>query len=131
MSINNMNIIPEDLMHAVEQLNETELASFVSRVIALQAQRKAPSLSLAESALLQNINAPFPDAIQRRYDELIALRRTESLTPTEYAELLQLTDIVETFQAKRVEALAELAQLRGKTMRQVMADLGITWPENA
>jgi len=36
-----------------------------------------------------------PDDIQVRYDELIAKRQAETLTPDEYKELLRLTKQIE------------------------------------
>lgn len=105
------------------------MQNFIADIIAFQAKRKASSLPAPEATLLQQINAPLPAVIQQRYTELIALRRKERLTPEEYAELLQLSDHVEAFQTQRVAYLAQLAQLRGKTLPQVMADLGIKTPE--
>ncbi len=129
MPIIKANISSEDLLQAVKQLNEHELESFIADVIAFHAQRKAPHLAETEATLLQHINLPVPDTMQQRYNELIASRRAERLTDEEYAELLRLTDQVEALQAQRVAYLAQLAQLRGKSLTQVMADLGIKTPE--
>ncbi|WP_293091909.1 hypothetical protein [Moorena sp. SIOASIH] len=80
--------------------------------MSLQAQRKAPSLSSDQARLLITINQGLPPDLQNRYDELIEKRRMEMLTPEQYRELLGLSDQVETIEAKRVEAMAELARLR-------------------
>jgi hypothetical protein len=60
-----------------------------------------------------------------RYRTLLNPRRSGTLTPTEYQELLQLTDEIERLQAERIQYLAELAQLRGKPLRALMEELGI------
>jgi hypothetical protein len=54
----------EQLLEAIEQLDQTELDEFVHRVIALRAKRQAPSLSKSESELLQRINQGIPVEIQ-------------------------------------------------------------------
>ena len=120
------SVSSDDLLQAAAQLNEAELDAFVAQLIAFQAKRKAPSLSAAESTLLQYINTPF--AQQARYRELITLRRAESLSSTEYAELMQLMEQAEAYQAEWLAWLAQLGQLRGRTLRQIMDDLGIKQP---
>src|SRR5690242_15956768 len=84
-----------ELLRAAEQLDTQELEQFVQAALALRAKRRAPALSHAEAALLQQINQGVPEPIQARYDSLVAKRRAESLTPQEYHELSQLTDAVE------------------------------------
>lgn len=94
-------------------------------VLALQARRAAPSLSMPEAELLLAVNEPIPPIIQARCSELISRRDAETLTPAEYEELLRLTEEVEALDAIRVERLAELARLRGRTLLELMADLGL------
>lgn len=95
------------------------------QVIALQAQRKAPSLPQAEAELLLKINQGMPSELQQRYDELISKRRAEILTPEEYEELLYLTEQIEHLEARRMECLAELARLRKTSLTSLMENLRI------
>lgn len=118
----------EKLLKAVEQLDEQELEQFASNVNALVAKRKAPSLATHEAELLLKINEGVPATIQQRYNELIALRQTETLTAEQYAELLRLTTQVEQIEAARIQDLAELARLRGMSLTALMESLGITAP---
>ncbi|MBD2181240.1 STAS/SEC14 domain-containing protein [Planktothrix sp. FACHB-1355] len=115
----------EDLLKAVEQLSQPDLEIFVSQVIALQAQRKANKLPQTEAELLLKINQGITSDTQKRYDEFIAKREAETLTPDEYKELLDLTEQIEKLQAERIEYLAELARLRGTSLTAVMENLGI------
>jgi hypothetical protein len=115
----------DELVKAVEQLDAPELEHFVARIIALQARRKAPSLSQTEAELLQGINRGVPADVQRRYGELIARRRAGQLEPEGHRELLQLTEQVEGIEARRAEQLAALARLRGIPLAQLVAELGI------
>jgi len=117
-----------DLLEAVKQLNSSELEGFVWEIISLQAHQKAPGLSKDESELLLKINQGIPPGIQDRYDELIAKRQSETLTPDEYDELLRLTDQVKKLDAKRVEYLKELARIRQTSLTALMEDLHIQTP---
>ena len=97
----------------------------------LQARRRAPGLPQGESELLIKINQAFPPDVQRRLNELIAKRRAETLTPVEHEELLRLIEQSERAEAARVEALAQLAALRGVSLTMLMDDLGIKAPDYA
>ncbi len=118
----------DDLLDAARQLDPAEFGRFVSAVLDLRAERQAPRVPAAETDLLLRINAGLPDDVRRRFDELAAKRRDETLMPEEHAELLRLTDEVERQQADRVAALSELARLRGVSLAAVMARLGIRAP---
>ncbi len=124
----NAQLSTDDLMQAVKQLSSSELEGFVWKIIALQAHQKAPGLSKDESELLLKINRGLPPDIQERYDELIAKRQSETLTPGEYDELLRLTDQVEKLDAERIEHLKELAHLRQTSLTALMENLHIRTP---
>ena len=121
----------DELLKAVGQLSPSDLERFVSDVIALQAQRKAPSVPYAEAELLLKINQGVPASIRDRYQALIAKRQSETLNAKEHGELLRLTDQVEQLEAQRVEYLAELARLRRTTLTALMQALGISAPTHA
>jgi hypothetical protein len=121
----------EQLLEAIEQLDQTELDDFVYRVIALRAKRQAPSLSESESELLQRINQGIPVEMQKRYNELIAKRQEETLGPQEYDELIDLTHRVEKLEAERVADLIELARLRQVSLDELLDQLGIHTPTYA
>lgn len=114
-----------ELLKAVEQLSLPELEQFVPQIIALQARYRAPTLPKDEANLLLRINQGVPSNIQERYDELIAKRRAETLTPEEHSELLRLTEHIERLEAKRAEHMAELARLRNTSLTALMEELGI------
>jgi hypothetical protein len=118
----------DDLLQAVKQLNPSELEGFVWQIIAFHAHQKAPCLSKEESELLIKINQGVPLDIQERYDELIAKRQSEALTPGEYDELLRLSDQVEKLDAERVEYLKELACIRQTSLTALMKALKIQTP---
>ncbi|MBW3600604.1 MAG: hypothetical protein KY475_25490 [Planctomycetes bacterium] len=105
-----LNAVVERLKHSESGLEE------VSR------------LSDDESQLLAEINQGLPEAAWRRYHELVARRRAESLTVAEHEELKSLTDEVEAANVRRVAALIKLARLRHTSVRELMKDLGIQDP---
>lgn len=115
----------EQLLKAVAQLPDEEIGRFTEQVIALRARRVAPVLSAAEGALLQRVNRAFPDDDLRRYDELVAKRRAETLTPAEHDELLRLSNRYEAHDASRLAALSELAQLRRVSLAKLLTSLDI------
>jgi hypothetical protein len=61
----------------------------------------------------------------QRYQELVNRCRAGTLGPGEHQELLDLTDEVERRQAERIELLAGLADLQGKPLGVLMAELGM------
>jgi len=118
----------DQLLEAASQLNPKELEQFVSQVIALQARRRVPSPSKTETELLMKINNGLPADVRARYRVLIKKRQEESLSEEEYEELIRLSDQTEWLQVERLEALIELAQLRGTTLDALMDSLGIKAP---
>jgi len=79
-------------------------------------------LSEDEANLLQIINQPLPAVEQ--YSVLATKRDAETLTDAEYAELLTLTEQHEAYNVNRMKALADLAHLRGKSLSDIMQELG-------
>lgn len=120
-----------ELLKAVSQLSSADLEQLLSQVVALQAQRRAPSLSAEETDLLLKINQGLPADVQQRYDDLVAKRQAETLTAEEHRELLRLTEQIEASDVQRVKYLAKLARLRGVSLTTLMDDLGLTPPAYA
>ena len=120
-----------ELLKAVEQLSLPDLEQLMSQVVALQAQRKASSLSREETELLLKINQGLPFETQKRFNELVTKRQAEILTPDQHQELLYLTEQIENSDAERVKYLAELARLRGVSLTSLMQELDIRPPAYA
>ncbi|RUT05087.1 hypothetical protein DSM106972_039080 [Dulcicalothrix desertica PCC 7102] len=118
----------KQLLQAVEQMPQPDFETFVIQVLKLRAQRQVQSLSLSESELILKIKQSIPDDIQQQFNELIEKQRSMALTDAEHARLIQLTDQIEDLDAKRIEYLAQLAQLKQKSLVEVMQDLSIHPP---
>lgn len=121
----------DELLHAVHELDETDLDQLVRQALLLQAQRRATVLPSVESELLLQINQGIPFSLHKRYRELAAKRDEETLSELEYEELLNLSDRIEHLAVQRLEALSKLAALRHISLQQVMDDLGIQAPIDA
>ncbi len=115
----------DEVLKSVAQLDPHELEQVVNQFIALQARRRAASLSPAETELLQQINQGLPPTLRSRYEELNAKLHEETITPAEHEELLQLTDQIEQSDAERLRHLIALAQLRQVSVDTLMGQLGI------
>jgi hypothetical protein len=90
--------------------------------------RLPPRLSAEESRLLIAINEGLPELVWRRFHELNASRRAETLTADEQVELIQLNDRIEHLNVQRLEKLIELAKLRNVDVKVLMDQLGLQDP---
>lgn len=112
----------DHLLDGVQQLTPAELWEFTERLAEWQRQREIPD----EAPLLASIreNSRLPEDEQRKYQELWRKCEDETLSEAELTEYQKLLGKLEARNLKRIEALNALAQMRGKTLRQIMADLG-------
>ena len=113
----------EHLLDGVQQLTPAELWEFTERLAEWQKQREVPE----EAPLLASIreNSRLPENEQGRYQELWRKCEDETLSEAELAEYHKLLSKLEARNVKRIEALIALARVRGTTLRQIMAELGL------
>lgn len=110
----------------VESLAETIRTLSVAEQNALW--QKLDHTPTAENTLLRKIAETLPTAIQQRYNELRAKLQAETLTSIEHQELLELINVVEQFDADRLQHLVDLAQLRQITLPELLNQLKISPP---
>jgi IS30 family transposase len=115
----------DELIKAAHQLDETDLDQFLQQIAVLRTQRKAHVSPTAQAHLLDQINQGIPNELRRQYQSLYAKREAETLTEAEHQTLVQLSSQIEALGAQRLEALAQLAQLRQVSLSELMATLGI------
>ena len=121
----------EEVLQGMARMQMQDLERFVDRAIALQAQRRAPSLSRRETELLQKINQGLPAQMRQRYEELNDKLHEETILPEEHEELLQLVERVELADAERLQHLIELARIRNISVEELMSQLDIRRPAYA
>ncbi len=117
------DISVDTLVRSAQQLSESDFERLTSAVLEIRAKRASLSVSKEEGELLLECQLRLPDRRQARYDELLAKRDNEKLTPLEYEELLELTRESESLDVRRVRALTDLAHLRRLTLDQLMRQM--------
>lgn len=118
----------EQTLDTLEHLPTEELDALVAHALKLRASRNAPHLGKEETQVLEQIHHAIPTNLQTRFDHLLEKRDAFTITEAEHAELLELTDVIENLEARRVTLLGDLARYRGVGLEQVMRDLGINAP---
>lgn len=118
----------DELLMAVEDLNEPDLENLVNRALFLRARRKASVLSSEETVLLRIINQGIPKELNDRYQFLADKRDEEILSELEYEELLSTGHQIESIGVERIEALAKLSTIRQVPLLTLMESLGIQSP---
>jgi hypothetical protein len=102
-----------------------ELEQLTSGVLALKAKRVAPVASTDETRLLLLINEGVATGFTDRVQSLLAKRDNGTLTPKENEDLLDLVNLVERRGVERLNAMTELAELRGVPLTELMRSLGV------
>lgn len=112
------------LLNSLKQLTPNELNEVSKQTALLRARHLAPSLPQQEAELLLKINQGIISEETRiRCAALSEKSRQGTLTDEEQSELAALVDQIELLNAKRIEYLAQLAQLRETTLADLMNDL--------
>lgn len=111
---------------AIEQYVESLLSNQLE-----EANPPRAALSPGETALLDVINRGFPEPFWQRYRELFDKKEDETLSESEYGELLAMVEQVEAYTVERLRALIVLAELRGTDLDTVMRQLGLYHAEES
>lgn len=115
-------------LHILEEARELpvlELDQLIAHLAALRAQKAAPSLPARQAELLEKINTIVPPALRERWVTLLELQQARDLSEPERTELLSLVDTIELKEAERAVLLSELAQVRGVSVLELVAQLGL------
>ena len=118
----------DELLQGLSDMDLDSLEKFSDALNHIIARRKSPKPSEKELALLDKIYQGFPVKAQRRYDDLYKKLQDEVILPEEQAELTGMVEQAEKHNAEWLEAIAELAALRGVTINMLKQDLGIENP---
>jgi hypothetical protein len=113
----------DDILSSISELETTDLEKFMQKIGHLIARRKVAHLPERESVLLMKINQAIPTTLQKRYEDLLAKNRAETITPTEHGELLKVIQKIEIKNAERLENLIELSRIRNISLDALMTQL--------
>lgn len=125
-----VNIGLEDILQGISELETKDLEKFMQKIGHLIARRKVAYLPERESQLLMKINKAIPATLQKRYEDLGAKNREETITLLEHEELLRIIDKVETKNAERLENLIELSRIRNMSLDTLMSQLHLNPIDN-
>ena len=81
--------------------------------------------SSAETLLRNKIMRWIPAHQHATYLSLVAKRRTGEVTPSEYEELLLLTDVIETAHVVRMRHIIQLSELLQIPLEALLQEIGI------
>ena len=121
--------IESDLMERLGKLAAAkgfQVDDFIVKM--LEEQIPTQQLSVDEKRqleLLEKINMGLPIALWERYTLLKTKRQEETLTPSELADLIDITDQIEQANAARMPFLIELAQLRNISLESLFQELDL------
>lgn len=85
-----------------------------------------PFVSAREAVLLQKTNLDIAPETWQLYEVFKKKFQENQLTEEELTQFQDIAEQVEMANANRIEVLAELAQIRNVSLREVMAQLGIS-----
>ncbi len=126
MSVHSQKITSENLLKAVVNLPKNEFERLIAN--AKKIRRTLPENK--EIRLIKKVNeSVLSDAERVRFSELIEKRRSENIGESEFDELIALTEKGEELNVKRLKYLVEIADIRNKSLREVMKDLEISPPQ--
>ena len=116
-------------MKAVVSLPKDEFERLIAK--AKKLRRSLPeNRADKETGLIKKINeSVLSDAERARFNELVEKRRDENIGEDELAELLALTEKSEELNVRRLKYLAEIADIRNKSLREVMKELEVFPPQ--
>jgi hypothetical protein len=98
---------------------------YVANLLREHLSHRGPATGASEAALLKQVNLGLSAATWQRYGELRTKLQDETLTTSEQQELIQITDQLEAANARRIEALVQLSQLRNTTLDALIDELGL------
>lgn len=113
------------LFHEVERLDNRSLDIFIDNIMSLRVRREVSNQQRQEALLLEKINKSLPLKQVERFRMLNKKRLDETLTASEYDELLILLEKTEKLNTNRVKHLSALARLRNVSVRELMKQLDI------
>ncbi len=122
----------QSLISGFAEMPLADLESLIGGLNALATRKRVADSTKRNKYLLQKINqSALPEPLVERYIFLQDKMELETLSETDYQELLNLVAKEEKIRNKRFQYLVELAQLRDIPLVQLMNQLGLMILPNA
>ena len=117
MSVQNLEITTENLLSAVISLPKSKFEQFVS---------EAKKLKRREETLIARLpKFDLSEDEKKTYKSLLQKFRAENISKEDHKRLTNLTDKLEGLNVECLKCLMEIAEIRRKTLREVMKDFNI------
>ena len=123
----------DSLLRQASFLPEEEQRELFRRLAARRSIRTAEreqELAERDAALVQTTRVKLSKRDERRIRQLSAKTGSGRLLPAEWKEYGALAKKAEELSLIRVQALAELVRLRGRSAREIMNDIGWEIPND-
>ena len=129
MSVQNLEISKTNLLNVVVNLPQDEFERLIANAKKLR-QKSVKSQANREVNLIKKVNeSVLSDDEHERFYELVEKRRDENISESELNELIALTEKSEGLNVKRLKYLVEIANIRDKSLREVLKELEIFPPQ--
>lgn len=120
--------LPPEIEARVQEAAEAEgldPAAYVSQTMAARLPLPTTPASMTEKELVEEINRGFSEAFWERFRVLVRRRQAETMTPAEQQEAISMSDRTEARAVERLQCLLELSERRGKSVQELMTEMGI------
>ena len=120
--------LPAEMEARMREAAESEgvdTATFVRETMAARLPFPAAPVSMTERELLEEINQGFSEAFWERFRVLVRRREAGTMTVFEQQEAIGMSDRTEARSVERLQCLIELSKRRGKSVQQLMTEMGI------
>lgn len=116
----------EDIIKKTEELSSTELETLSQKISELKAQQQTDWNTINEAELLYRINnTVLSEELEKRFQELVAIKNEKSLTSEQFEELSNIFDKKEELNIQRIKMLGILAKKKNQSLRVLMQNLGL------
>lgn len=112
-------------MREAAEAEGMDTAAYVRETMAARLPFPAAPASMTERELLEEINKGFSEAFWERFRVLVRRREAGTMTVSEQQEAIRMSDRTEARAVERLQCLIELSKRRGKSVHQLMTEMGI------
>jgi hypothetical protein len=116
--------IPSELEQALidrAKVAGMDVQHYVEHII--KEDTKLDVASATEDELLKKVNLGIAQEKWERYHTLRSKREEETLSSTEHAELISISDEIEEANARRMPYLLQLAKLKNRSLEELIREL--------
>lgn len=115
----------EARVHEAAEAEGVDMSAYVREAMSASHPFPAAPASMTEKELVEEINRGFSEAFWERFRYLVRRRQAETMTPAEQQEAIRMSDRTEARFVERLQCLLELSVRRGKSVQELMAEMGI------